>query len=294
MRPELKEYNLDWLFAATFDVARDLGNATPNEREGIFKYIPYVRGLLEPLLATGKPAMTFLDFFGDYYMDIVNARENNKKVVMTTFCFDPSIFHAVDNIVPVTLEVGTALTSLLWKRGSTDFMDYCTEIGYSETGCSSQRGAMGAYLSGLGADIDLVALNMGGVCDTNINAYSFAAEYLGVPFYGLDYPSNLTSEEVQEYHRKDYRELIRFIEENAGCKFDIDQLRAVLEEKKKQDELMNEIEEMQRLIPNPVPGIYQFMIYAGRFIYSGRKKYTKMLRQMLEIVRENAKTVVPV
>lgn len=289
MRPELKEYNLDWLFASTFNVSKHLCNATPKELKSMFKYIPYVRGLLEPLLATGKPAMTFLDFFGDYYTDIINAKRDGKKVVMTTFCFDPSVFYAVDNVVPVTLEIGTALTSMLWKRGSTDFMDYCTEIGFSETGCSSQRGAMGAYLAGLGADIDLVALNMGGVCDTNSNAYSFAAQYLNVPYYGLDYPANLTTDEVQDYHHKDYRALIRFLEDNTGCKFDIDRLREVLEEKRKQDDLMNELEEMQRLVPNPVPGIYHIMIYAGRFIFSGKKKYTKMLEEMVDIVRRKAK-----
>ncbi len=288
MRPELKEYNLDWLFAATFNVSKNLCNATPGELKSMFNYIPYVKGLLEPLLATGKPAMTFLDFFGDYYTNIINAKNNGKKVVMTTFCFDPSVFYALDNIVPVTLEIGSALTSMLWKRGSTDFMDYCTEIGFSETGCSSQRGAMGAYLAGLGAQIDLVALNMGGICDTNANAYNFAAQHLDIPYYGLDYPSNLTSEDVQEYHHKDYRALIKFLEENSGCKFDIDRLREVLEEKKKQDDLMNELEEMQYLVPNPVPGIYHIMIYAGRYIYSGRKKYTKMLREMVEIVRRNA------
>ena len=288
MRPELKEYNLDWLFAATFNVSKNLCNATSGELKAMFDYIPYVRPLLEPLLATGKPAMTFLDFFGDYYTDIVHARENNKKVVMTTFCFDPSVFHAIENLVPVTLEIGTALTSMLWKRGSSDFMDYCTEIGFSETGCSSQRGAMGAYLAGLGAQIDLVALNMGGVCDTNANAYSFAAQYLDIPYYGLDYPASLTSAEVQDYHHKDYRALIQFIEDNTGCRFDIDRLREVLEEKKKQDELMNELEEMQRLVPNPVPGIYHVMIYAGRYIFSGKKKYTQMLREMVAIVREKA------
>jgi len=289
MRPELKEYNLDWLFASTFSVAKNLGKSSPDELEYVYKYIPYVRPLLKPVLETGKPALTFLDLFGDYYTDIVNAKENGKKVVMTTFCFDPCIFYAVENLLPVTLEIGTALTSLAWKRGSTDFMDYCTEIGFSETGCSSQRGAMGAYLAGLGAQIDLVALNMGGVCDTNANAYNFAAQYLDVPYYGLDYPSELTSDEAREYHHKDYRNLVRFIEEHTNCQFDIDRLRDVLEEKRKQDDLMNEIEDMQRLVPNPVPGIYHIMIYAARYTYSGKKKFTKMLEEMVEIVRENVK-----
>jgi benzoyl-CoA reductase/2-hydroxyglutaryl-CoA dehydratase subunit BcrC/BadD/HgdB len=289
MRPKLKEYNLDKLFAATFMVARNLGSSTPGEIKNVLKYTPYVSGLLEPILATGKPSITFFDLFYDYYSNIINAEENGKKVVMTTFCFDPSIFYAIDNLAPVTLEIGTALTTMLWKRGSSDFMDYCTEIGFSETGCSSQRGAMGAYLAGLGAKINLVALNMGGVCDTNANAYNFAAQYLDIPYYGLDYPSELTTEEVREYHHKDYRGLINFLQENTGCKFDIDRLREVLGEKKKQDLLMNEIEEMQRLIPNPVPGIYHIMIYAARYIYSGKKKFTKLLGEMVDVVRENAK-----
>jgi benzoyl-CoA reductase/2-hydroxyglutaryl-CoA dehydratase subunit BcrC/BadD/HgdB len=288
MRPEIKEYNLDGLFAATFSISKNLCNATAGELKAVYKYIPYVRPMLEPLLATGTPAMTFLDLLGDYYQEIVNARKNHKKVVMTTFCFDPLIFHAIENLVPVTLEIGTAITSLLWKRGSADFMDYCTEVGFSETGCSSQRGAMGAYLAGCGAKIDLIALNMGGVCDSNSNAYGFAAQYLGIPYYGLDYPSNLTSKEVQEYHHQDYRAMIGFLEENTGCKFDIDRLRQVLDEKKKQDELLNTLEEMQFLTPNPIPGVYHIMIYAGRYVYSGKKKLTQMLEQMVAIVRSNA------
>lgn len=293
MRPELKEYNLDGLFSATFKVSRNLGTSTPGEIETVLKYTPYVSALLEPVLATGKPSITFFDLFNDYYSAIVNAKENGKKVVMTTFCFDPSLFYAIDNLVPVTLEIGTALTSMLWKRGSTDFMDYCTELGFSETGCSSQRGAMGAYLAGLGAEINLVALNMGGVCDTNANAYNFAAQYLDIPYYGLDYPSELTTDEVRDYHHQDYRTLIRFLEEHTGARLDLDRLREVLEEKKKQDLLMNEIEELQRLVPNPVPGIYHIMIYAARYIYSGRKKFTKMLREMTEIASENARKGIP-
>lgn len=288
MRPELMEYNLDWLFAATFNVAKKMSNATPKELEGLFRYTPYVSGLLKPVLETGKPAITFFDLFSDYYTHIVQAREKGKKVVMTTFCFDPVIFYAMENLVPVTLEIGTALTSMLWKRGTHDFMDFCTEVGFSETGCSSQRGVMGGYLAGAGAHIDLIALNMGGVCDTNANAYSFVAQYLDVPFYALDYPSELTTEEVQAYHHKDYRALIRFVEENTGCRFDIDRLRELLEEKKRQDALMDELEEMQRLVPNPVPGVYHLMIYAARFIYSGRKKFTRMLEEMVADVSKSA------
>lgn len=289
MRPALKEYPLDLLFTRTFQVALKLGRSTEKERAILLQSVPYVRGLLEQILAVGQPAFTFLELMADYYTNLINARQEGKKVVMTTFCFDPTIFYAFDNLVPVTLEVGTVITSILWKRGSFDFMDFCTEVGFSETGCSAQRGTMGAYLSGAGVDIDLVAVNMGGVCDTNSNAYSFAAQYLNKPFYGLDYPSQITPDEVADYHHKDYRALIRFLEDHGNSRFDIDRLRELLEEKKIQDELTNELEEMQRLVPNPLPGIYHLLIYAARYTYSGGKKFTRMLREMVEIVRENAR-----
>jgi hypothetical protein len=288
LRPELKEYPLDQLFARTFQLARKAGRATPKEQALLLKSVPYVSGLLEPMLALGQPAITFLGMLADYYTDLVNAKAQGKKVVMTTFCFDPTVFYAFDNLVPVTLEVGTVITSILWKRGAYDFMDFCTEVGFSETGCSSQRGTMGAYLAGAGVDIDMVAVNMGGVCDTNSNAYSFAAQYLGKPFYGLDYPAELTPDAVRDYHHKDYRALIRFLETHGGGRFDIDRLRTLLAEKQIQDELTNEIEEMQRLVPNPVPGIYHLLMYAGRYTCSGSPTFTRMLREMLEVVRVNA------
>lgn len=289
MRPELKEYNLDWLFAATFNVAMNTGKASGKESRLMLDHIPYVRGLLEPLLRLGKPAVTFLELLGEYYTTLVHARETGKKVVMTTFCFDPIVFYAFGNLAPVTLEVGTVITSLLWRRGSYDFMDFCTEVGFSETGCSSQRGAMGAYLAGVGVPIDMVAINMGGVCDTNANAYAFAAQYLNAPFYGLDYPADITPAEVTDYHHRDYRALITFLEEHSGSKFDIDRLRELLEEKRRQETLMDEIEELQRLVPNPVPGVYHLLIYAARYTYSGKKKFTQMLEEMVEIVKDNAK-----
>ena len=287
MRPELKEYDLDWLFAATFSIAKKLPGASEKEIEGLLKYVPYFKGLLGPLLSAGPPAYTFIDIFADYYTELIQAKERGKKVAMTTFCFDPSIFYAMD-IVPVTLEVGTVITSILWKRGAFDFMDFCTEVGFSETGCSSQRGTMGAYLAGAGVDIDVVAINMGGVCDTNANAYSFIAEYLKKPFYGLDYPATITPDEVTAYHHKDYRALIRFLEDHTGNRFDIDRLRDILKETKRQNDLINELEEMQRLVPNPMPGIYHLLIYGAKYAFSGQKKFTKMLKEMVGIVRDNA------
>ena len=57
MRPELLEYNLDWLFAATFNIAKKTENATEKELARLLQFAPYDSGLLGPLLALGKPAI---------------------------------------------------------------------------------------------------------------------------------------------------------------------------------------------------------------------------------------------
>jgi hypothetical protein len=52
------------------------------------------------------------------------------------------------------------------KRGTAEFRDYCSELGFTETSCSSQRGSLGAYLCGLATSLDFVVYDSPGICDT--------------------------------------------------------------------------------------------------------------------------------
>ncbi|MBA4369589.1 MAG: 2-hydroxyacyl-CoA dehydratase [Desulfobacterium sp.] len=287
MRPEVYEYNFDWMLWRTLEAASKVGDGFDKEFKHMLPYIPYFRGIVEPFINLGEPGNAFFKMLSKYLKNIVTAHEQGKKIVMTTFCFSPTIFYAMD-IVPVTLEALTVLASVMWKRGATEYMDFCVELGFTETSCSSQRGTLGAYLAGLGEEIDMLVINTAGICDTNANAFSFAKTFLDKPFYSLNYPASLNDPEVNQYHRDDFKALIQFLENQTGKRLDQDRLGKVLDEIARQETIVGEMEELQRLVPSPLPVTYNFLIYGGRFFFAGMPEYTEILETMVKVVRKNA------
>ncbi len=286
MRPELKEYHYDWMLWRILAPASRVADGSAKELTHMYRYAPYFKGILQPILQEGAVGSTFLKMMTRYMENLNTAHRRGKKIAITTFCFSPAICYALD-VVPVTLEVVTAVGGLMWKRGTFDYLDYACEIGFTETSCSSQRGALGAYLAGLGEEIDMVLCDTPGICDTNANAFAFAAAYLKKPFYHLNYPQGLADQRTEKYHVDDYKAMIRFMEEHSGNRLDQDRLREILREVDRQDALLADLEELHRLIPAPLPPIYNVFNYVGRFLFSGSPEYTRLLEQMVKKVREN-------
>lgn len=287
MRKELKEYNYDWMVWALFEAASKVKDGTEKEYQQLLNFIPTFRNLIETVMSQGEAGVSFCRMAAKNLENIITAHEKGKKRALTTFCFIPAIFYAMD-VVPITLEVMTVFGTLLWKRGTADYLDFAIEAGLTETSCSSQRGSLGAYLAGLGEKIDFIVTDTPGICDTNANSFAFASAYLNLPLYSLDYPPTLTEKRTSRYHREDYKGLIAFIEEQTGKKLDMDRLREILKELNKQDELICELEELQMLVPNPKPVIFGLFTYAARYLFAGMKECTHMLELMLKKVRENA------
>jgi benzoyl-CoA reductase/2-hydroxyglutaryl-CoA dehydratase subunit BcrC/BadD/HgdB len=287
MRPEIQEYNYDWMMGNTFKAAANLTLSKKKEIELSYRYLPYFRNVVETLMGAGDSGAQTLKLLAQYYENILTAKARGKKLCATTFCNSPVILYAMD-IVPVTLEVLTALGGLAWKRGMFDYMDYCCETGMPETSCSSQRGAQGALLSGLSEEMDFVICDTPGVCDTNANAFAFLAEFIKKPFYQLNYPSSIGDDRSQKYHVDDYKEMIKFTEEHSGNKLDYDRLAEVLEEVNKQDALIADLEDMLLLKPAPIPPIYNLFLYTGRFCFSGHPEFTKSLESMVKTAKEKA------
>lgn len=287
MRPELKEYNLDWMLWRSMDAGSKIADGTPKELDRMYRYVPYFRGTLEPLFREGKPGLTMVKLLNQYFENLNTAHSQGKKLAIITFCFSPVICYALD-VVPITLEVITGLGGLMWKRGTLDYLDQACELGFTETSCSAQRGALGAYLAGLGEDIDFILCNSPGVCDTNANAYAFTATFLDKPFYQINYPQTIGDERTDTYHVDDYKAMILFMEEQSGNCLDVDRLRQILEEVNKQDALLADLEDLHMLIPTPIPPMYNLFNYIGRFLFSGAPIYTQLLEDMVTQAKENA------
>ncbi len=289
MRPEMTEYNYDWLMGKTLSAASRVPLGTARETELVLRYIPAYKDSAGTIFNAGEVGIKLFNLLALYYENVLNARSKGKKIVGTTFCNSPVILYAMD-LVPVTFEIWTGLAQLIWKRGMFDYFDFCVEAGMPETSCSSQRGALGAILSGLTEKIDMVICDTPGVCDTNANAFSFASEYLHIPFFQLNYPSAIGDDRSQKYHIDDYKAMVAFIEEHSGRKLDYDRLAEALGEVNRQDALISELEDMQLLVPIPFPPIYNLALYAGRFLFSGQKVFTDLLETMVSATREKART----
>ncbi|MGD9332125.1 MAG: 2-hydroxyacyl-CoA dehydratase family protein [Desulfobacterales bacterium] len=283
MRPEIKAYPFDWMMGAALAHASKAADGTPRELRHLYRYIPYFKGVLDPLLREGEPGILFIKMLNRYLQNILNAHREGKKLAGTTFCLLPGLFYALD-VVPVTLEILSALGGIMWRRGMADYLDYGCEVGFTETSCSSQRGALGAYLAGLGEPIDFMVCDTPGVCDTNANAFAFASEYLGIPFFHLNYPPVIGDKRSQAYHREDYKALIAFVEAQSGHSLQEVRLRRILEETERQDLLISDLEDMHGLVPTPLPPMYNLFAYVGRFLFAGMPEYT----HLLEVMRAHA------
>ncbi len=287
MRRETKEYNYDWMLWSIIDNAAKTYDGSRKEYESLLELIPHLRDLLHTIISQGEPGILLLKLLSGYLRKVLTAHDEGKKIAMTTFCFAPPILYAFD-VVPLLLEPMTVLGTFVLRRGTGEYLDYCCEVGFTETSCSSQRGALGAYLAGLATRPDFIVCDSPGICDTNANSYAFASAYLGIPFYQLNHPPSLTDERSRRYHTEDFRNMVGFIEEQTGSALDQDRLRKVVEEIKIQDELICELTDLQQLIPSPMPSIYNLFLYSGVFLFNGTEEFTGLLKSMLKKVRTNA------
>ncbi|HON58133.1 MAG TPA: 2-hydroxyacyl-CoA dehydratase family protein [Smithella sp.] len=286
MKRETKEYPYDWNLWTILENAAKTPDGFRKEYEQLLPYVYHYKDVLDTFVRQGEPGILFLKLLAKYMKDCVTARARGKKVAMTTFCLAIPVLYAFD-VQPLALEVWSVLGTIVLKRGTAEFLDYCCELGFTETSCSAQRGALGAYLSGLGVKPDFIICDSPGVCDTNANSFAFAAAYLDLPFYQLNYPSTLTEERSEQYHRDDYRGLIKFLEEQTGRKLDMDKLGEIIRETRKQDELACEIFEMLRVKPSPIPAVYDLLLYGGKFMMGGLPEYTLLLQAMVKKAKEN-------
>lgn len=288
MKPETREYNYDWMLWSIFNAGSKAADGTAKEFKCLKKVVPNFETVLDTFMRHGEPGILFFKMIKQYLDEVMTAHAQGKKLCFGTFVTAKELFFAFDNVVPIWAETMTVFGTLGLKKGTAEYMDYCCEIGFTETSCSAQRGSAGAYLAGLTEKLDFLICTAAGICDTNANAVQFMSSYLDLPFFQCNFPARLTGKRIDEYHRRDYRAMIAFVEQQAGERLREERLRQVLEETMRQDELTIELYELARLVPCPMPPIFELFAYGGRLVMSGRKEYTVMLETMLKTVRENA------
>ena len=84
MRPELTEYNYDWMMGKTLAAAARVPRGTQKETDLALTYLPYYRGIADAFFSAGDPGIQLLKLLAKYYENILTAREKGKKISVNT------------------------------------------------------------------------------------------------------------------------------------------------------------------------------------------------------------------
>jgi len=80
MRPEMQEYNYDWLMGKTLATAARVPLGTKKETELTYRYIPYFKNIAKTLIDAGDPGIQALKMMSQYYENILTAHAQGKKL----------------------------------------------------------------------------------------------------------------------------------------------------------------------------------------------------------------------
>jgi hypothetical protein len=218
-----------------------------------------------------------------YWDDVRYARDRGKKVAFIPFNCSPEIFHALD-IVPVGVEVLNSF-ALVLEEGIHEYLDLAVERGLPDTMCSAQRGVVGLLEAGLVEKPDFLVNGAAGSCDPNSKIFEYMAEKWDIPALYLDVPYSHDQRAI-DYYTEGYREVVEALQELSGNKLDEDRLREVCQLTNECTEIIMEINDMKRQVPNPVPNYYNLNHLAQKLMLVGTPGALDFYKTALEVCKE--------
>lgn len=233
-----------------------------------------------------KMSNVFNDGLGKYWDSVYTAKERGKKVVFVPFNFSPEICFAMD-LVPVCVEVLNTM-ALTLEEGIEPYLDLAVERGLPDTMCSAQRGVVGLLEAGILDKPDLLMNGALGGCDPNSKIFEYMAEKFDIPVLYLDVPYYSDARAI-DYYAKGFKKIVGALEEMTGHKLDPDRLREVVENTNKATELIMEISELKRNVPNPVPNYYNMHNTGMKFMLAGTTDAVNYFQTALDVCTDRLK-----
>lgn len=284
-------------FERTLDIL-DMIYMFPNslsdeELEGVARYVnPDIRrtalGLLE-LPSARTAEMSFVKKTIDILREAQRAKAEGKKVVFVPFTFPPEIIFAFDNLFPVCTEVVAGLVVNVCAGQGERFWDYAMGMGLPDSLCTANTMTVGSFMMGPGLKPDAIVSNAPGSCNPNAKIHAFAADYLGIPQFILEKPTD-DSQRGRELYHTYMLKLIGELEEFAGEELSEERLRGTVTRAARAADLYKEFWELRKAKPCPVPNIFSANILFIRSQMWGRDEAVDLLQEMIDLSRERLRT----
>jgi len=209
------------------------------------------------------------------------ASDPNRKVALFEFGLTPQMFYAFD-CAPLCMETFQGLFVRIRKEVFYDFVAAAEEAGASSDVCSTDRFILGAALQGELPSENAFFVTASAPCDGTRIAYPIMQKVLEIPTLFLESPYTYGREAARWYAGQLKQELIPFLEEVTGKKFDIDRFREVIEESNKAYELMVDLYEIYTRKPTPHPSSLRAMAYGGFITSAGTPGLTKTVQLLYD------------
>lgn len=213
----------------------------------------------------------------------VHAHERGKFYVVHSTQFPNELFIAMD-IEPLFNELYSTIVGI-FSDDNQAFLGVSDELGFPCYNCSYYRTFYGMIEKGAWPKPDFVCYSSS-PCDNTPKGQEMAAKAMGVPSFGMDRPYKLFTAQSQAYWRKEHESLIRFLEEQTGRKMDYDRLKEVVRLSYRSTEIYQEINELRKAIPSPVPAEAAFAPMAVYRSLIGTQECVDFLEQLRDELEE--------
>lgn len=223
-----------------------------------------------------KSDRLYLNMAIDYYVRILRASKNNGFVAAYSLNCPVEILYAM-GIVPFQLEAtGWLLARLTGETGQ--LLSSANEVGLATEICSVHRLITGAFAKRLLPQPNAV-LWTNIPCENSAKCGALLSRLNDCPGFFLDHPYSHTPEEVQ-YLVEELKNLISFLEEESGHKFDYNKLAESISESNKQIELCREISQLRKNVPSPLPSFTFIRVFMTNVLFGGQAKATVYLKAL--------------
>jgi len=223
---------------------------------------------------------------GKYWDKVYNAKARGKKVVYIPFNCSPEIFYAMD-LIPVGVEILNTMAMTL-DEGLNEYLDLSVERGLPDTMCSAQRGVVGLLEAGLLEKPDLLVNGALGGCDPNSKVFEYMSEKFDIPALYLDVPYYHDQRSI-DYYTNGYKKVVGALEDMTGNALDEDRLREVCDRSNQATDLIMEINELKKNVPNPVPNYYNANHLGAKLQMVGTPSAVKFYRTALDVCETRLK-----
>jgi benzoyl-CoA reductase/2-hydroxyglutaryl-CoA dehydratase subunit BcrC/BadD/HgdB len=262
------------------------------EVAGLLDFLPpdaanSLGAMLIPRVREGS--MGFMRMLAVWLDQAKNAREQGKKAILVPFCFPPELIHAFDNAFPITSEVLSTLGVVALEGQGERYYDMALGLGLPDHICSSNSIEVGSMLGSNDFQPQAIVSAAAGSCDINSKTHEFVARYHDIPLFMLEKPVDDTERGIGQYYRN-YRTLVRDLEEFLGEELTEAKVRRVVEKHNRCTELYMELWELHKAVPHPVPNLFSLYTYGCRFSMWGTDAGVEMMEILVEESKKKLKT----